>query len=81
MLLGIQPINPTRIAAPFDHADWFFELKHDGFRALAYIEDGGCKLISRKQIIYKSFTALSTAIAALPVKDAHPRWGAGLSRR
>jgi bifunctional non-homologous end joining protein LigD len=48
----IQPINPTRIAAPFDHADWFFELKHDGFRALAYIEDGGCKLISRKEIVY-----------------------------
>jgi ATP-dependent DNA ligase len=51
MLPRIAPINPTRIAAPFDHADWFFELKHDGFRALAYIEDGSCKLISRKQII------------------------------
>jgi hypothetical protein len=23
-------------------------LKHDGFRALAYIEDRGCRLISRK---------------------------------
>jgi len=40
MLPRIQPINPTRIAAPFDHQDWIFELKHDGFRALAYIEDG-----------------------------------------
>lgn len=66
----IQPINPTRIAAPFDHADWFFELKHDGFRALAYIEGGGCKLISRKQIVYKRFAALSIATAGLPVKNA-----------
>jgi bifunctional non-homologous end joining protein LigD len=70
MLPRVQPINPTRIAAPFDHQDWFFELKHDGFRALAYIEDGGCKLISRKQIVYKRFAALSTAMAALPIKNA-----------
>jgi len=34
----IQPINPTRIAEPFDHPDWIFEVKHDGFRAVAYIE-------------------------------------------
>jgi bifunctional non-homologous end joining protein LigD len=59
MLPRISPINPTRIAAPFDHADWFFELKHDGFRALAYIDDGTCQLISRKQIIYKSFGTLA----------------------
>src|SRR5260370_31954509 len=70
MLPRTQPINPTRIAAPFDHADWFFELKHDGFRALGYIEDGNCRLISRKQIIYKSFGTLAAAISALPVKNA-----------
>jgi hypothetical protein len=34
----IQPINPFRIASAFDHEDWLFELKHDGFRAVAYIE-------------------------------------------
>jgi ATP-dependent DNA ligase len=28
----------ARVAAPFDHPDWIFELKHDGFRAIAYIE-------------------------------------------
>jgi bifunctional non-homologous end joining protein LigD len=70
MLPRITPIAPTRIAAPFDHHDWFFELKHDGFRALAYIEDGQCRLISRKQIVYKRFAALSTAMAALPVSNA-----------
>jgi ATP-dependent DNA ligase len=55
MFPRITPINPTRIAAPFDHQDWFFELKHDGFCAMAYIEDGSCRLISRKQIQYRSF--------------------------
>jgi bifunctional non-homologous end joining protein LigD len=66
----IQPINPTRIAQPFDHLDWIFELKHDGFRAVAYIENGSCQLISRKQIQYKSFVGLAQALAKLPVKDA-----------
>jgi bifunctional non-homologous end joining protein LigD len=26
---------------PFDHPEWFFEVKWDGFRALAYITGGG----------------------------------------
>lgn len=58
MLPRIQLINPSTIAAAFDHQDWIFELKHDGFRALAYIEDGVCRLISRKDIVYKSFAGL-----------------------
>ena len=70
MLPRISPINPTRIAAAFDHEDWIFELKHDGFRAVAYIEDGTCRLISRKQIQYKSFAGLCTAMAKLPVNNA-----------
>jgi ATP-dependent DNA ligase len=27
--------NPTKLAEPFDHADWVFEAKFDGFRAAA----------------------------------------------
>jgi hypothetical protein len=27
-----------RVLEPFDHPDWLFELKHDGFRAFAIIE-------------------------------------------
>jgi bifunctional non-homologous end joining protein LigD len=70
MLPRITPINPSRIAAAFDHQDWVFELKHDGFRAVAYIEKSACTLISRKQIVYKSFAGLSQALAALPVTSA-----------
>ena len=32
---------PTRIRAAFDDPDFAWELKHDGYRAVAYIEDGG----------------------------------------
>jgi bifunctional non-homologous end joining protein LigD len=70
MLPRIQPINPARIAQPFDHLDWIFELKHDGFRAVAYVESGSCRLISRKQIQYKSFAGLATAVAGLRAKNA-----------
>ena len=28
-------INPVRRAEPFDHPDWLFEVKFDGFRAAA----------------------------------------------
>lgn len=67
---ALHPINPTRIAAPFDHSNFVFELKHDGFRAVAYIENGKCELVSRKNIVYKSFTRLASMMAKLPVKNA-----------
>jgi bifunctional non-homologous end joining protein LigD len=36
-----------RVAEPFDDPDYIFELKQDGFRAIAYIEDGKCRLVTR----------------------------------
>jgi ATP-dependent DNA ligase len=38
-------INPVKLAEPFDHADWVFEAKFDGFRAAADTVRG--RLISR----------------------------------
>jgi hypothetical protein len=55
---------------PFSHPDWIFELKYDGFRALAQI-DNGVELISRKGIVYKSFGNLCSQIfECLKVDDA-----------
>jgi ATP-dependent DNA ligase len=34
-----------RLAAPFDHPDFLFELKLDGLRALAHIEGHHCRLV------------------------------------
>jgi hypothetical protein len=36
----IAPVQLPRITAPFDHPDWLFELKYDGFRGLVYVRDG-----------------------------------------
>ncbi len=60
----------SRIPAAFDHPDFLFELKHDGFRSLAYISDGHCELVSRKRNHYKSFHSLKAALADLKVTDA-----------
>ena len=59
-----------RRAAPFDHPDWIFELKYDGFRALAYIQDGKAQLISRRGNPFKSFSTLCDAIGRELKADA-----------
>jgi bifunctional non-homologous end joining protein LigD len=38
-------------------------LKHDGFRSLAYVEHGRCRLVSRNGNDFKSFGPLSIGIA------------------
>ncbi len=60
----------TLVRQPFDHPDFLFELKHDGFRALAYISDGQCELVSRRRNSYKSFQNLQDNLAKLKVKNA-----------
>jgi ATP-dependent DNA ligase len=39
----------ARLAAPFDHPDWIFEPKLDGFRTVAYVEGGTCQLVSHNR--------------------------------
>jgi bifunctional non-homologous end joining protein LigD len=48
----VKPMLATLVAKPFDRDDWFFEVKWDGFRAIAEIEAGRIRLYSRNQ---KSF--------------------------
>jgi bifunctional non-homologous end joining protein LigD len=66
----ISPLTLTRKREPFDHPDWVFELKHDGFRGVAYISDCRCQLVSRKGNVYKSFKTLCKSLETLRVKDA-----------
>ena len=49
MLPRIQPMRLTSIVKPFNDPEYIFELKHDGFRALAYIDTGECKLVSLRR--------------------------------
>jgi bifunctional non-homologous end joining protein LigD len=57
-----QPLPLTRARGPFSHPDWIFELKWDGFRAVAYTDGGRCKLVSRNGNEFKPFPALNESI-------------------
>jgi bifunctional non-homologous end joining protein LigD len=50
----LAPMLATLVKEPFDHPDWLFEVKWDGYRALAEIREGQVSLYSRKQISLKN---------------------------
>ena len=45
----IHPMLASVIEKPFDDPNWFFEIKWDGYRAVAFIENGSVRLVSRNQ--------------------------------
>lgn len=49
---GIKPMLATLVGGPFDDPDWQYEVKWDGYRALAFINKGKIELLSRNN---KSF--------------------------
>ncbi len=53
----------VRIPDPFDHPEWLWELKWDGFRALAFIEGHECRLVSRAGHVFKSWPQLTEELA------------------
>jgi ATP-dependent DNA ligase len=62
MSLIFQPMPLLKRAAAFDDDDWLFELKYDGFRALAVIEHGRAHLLSRNGHPFASFSALAYGV-------------------
>ncbi|MBB6502613.1 DNA ligase D [Pedobacter cryoconitis] len=46
--IGIKPMLATLVDEPFDNPDWVYEVKWDGYRALAYtLKNGDVQLLSR----------------------------------
>jgi bifunctional non-homologous end joining protein LigD len=52
MLRNVQPMLASPIDQPFDHPDWLFEVKWDGYRAIAEIKDGRVRLYSRNMLSF-----------------------------
>jgi bifunctional non-homologous end joining protein LigD len=57
-----MPVGRRR--EPFSDREWIFEIKWDGFRALAHIEHDECRLVSRNGNEFKSFPALNASLPA-----------------
>src|ERR1700732_1235021 len=62
--MAFQPMPLSRRPLPFDHPEWVFELKYDGFRSLAVIQNGRTELISRNGHPFNSFDSLRKAMTA-----------------
>ena len=46
---AIHPMLATPISKAFDDPAWLFEIKWDGYRAVAFVENGKVRLVSRNQ--------------------------------
>src|ERR1700680_1970022 len=61
----------TLVREPFDAPGWVYEEKYDGYRILAYKEDGRVKLLSRNaKDRTATFSKVAEAVAALPAGTA-----------
>ncbi len=50
MIHNVRPMLATPVERAFDRAGWLFEIKWDGYRAIAEIEGGQVRLYSRNQL-------------------------------
>ncbi len=63
MPAAIHPMLATSVEAPFDDPEWLFEIKWDGYRAIAFIDEGKVRLVSRNQ---NDLTAQFSELRDLP---------------
>lgn len=64
----IQPMLATLVAEPFNNKDWLFEIKWDGYRAIAYINNQSVEIISRnKKSFTQKYQPVTTALQQLNI--------------
>lgn len=63
----LRPMLATLVEDPFDDPAWVFEIKQDGYRALAELEKGAVRLYSRKNISFnRQFPEIVRSLGRLP---------------
>jgi bifunctional non-homologous end joining protein LigD len=58
MLPQISPSPLTSVKEPIGHPNWIYELKHDGFRGILYVDREQAWLVSRKGKKLREFEPL-----------------------
>ena len=59
-------MKATHVDKPFHDRGWVYEIKWDGYRSLAFVENGKAELVSRNDIVYTQF---------LPINELLASWG------
>ncbi|MEX0966211.1 MAG: DNA ligase D [Bacteroidia bacterium] len=60
-----QPMLASLIDQPFSDKDWLFEIKWDGYRALAFVDKGTANLYSRNKLLFKKYIPLNKELERL----------------
>jgi len=63
----IKPMKATLIDEPFDDPDWVYEVKWDGYRAIARVNKKDVKLISRNNIPFDKYYPLIDLLKTWPI--------------
>jgi bifunctional non-homologous end joining protein LigD len=58
----VRPMLATLVDEAFDDSEWLYELKFDGYRAVAFVDNGDVRLVSRNQ---NEFTSAYPELAVL----------------
>ncbi|MGB8193970.1 MAG: non-homologous end-joining DNA ligase [Chitinophagaceae bacterium] len=65
----IEPMLATLVNEPFDDPEWIYEVKWDGYRALAYLNKGKVELKSRNNNSFnQKFYPVHAALKEWPIK-------------
>jgi len=67
MISTPKPMLATLDQQPFDDAGWLFEIKWDGYRAIASVSNGETELSSRNNISLKKFYPVVTELSRLNI--------------
>jgi len=63
----IKPMMASAVKEPFDSPDWLFELKFDGYRAVAEVDGGEVQLYSRNNLSFAAkFAPVVATLKTLP---------------
>ena len=64
----IHPMLATLVDRTFDDPQWLYEIKWDGYRAIAFLDGGSVRLVSRKQndlsAAYPELASMSGSVKA-----------------
>ena len=64
----IHPMLATLVDRAFDDPQWLYEIKWDGYRALAFLDGGSVRLVSRNQndltTAYPELASMSESVKA-----------------